>query len=74
MDAVYYYMRNLMSSNPMDSAWENLKTLFDEIRKKVSAEFRYEFKKVLSSLRLAPNKRCYNLLLTCLPMCSIRCW
>ena len=48
MDAVYYYMRNLMSSNPMDSAWENLKTLFDEIRKKVSAEFRFEFKKVLT--------------------------
>lgn len=36
VDAVYYYMRNLMSANPLKSARENLGTLFDEIRKKVS--------------------------------------
>lgn len=38
VDAVYYYMRNLMSSNPIASAKENLLTLFDEIRKKVRRE------------------------------------
>lgn len=35
VDAVYYYMRNLMCPNPITSARENLATLFDEIRKKV---------------------------------------
>ncbi|KAJ8976809.1 hypothetical protein NQ317_012368 [Molorchus minor] len=36
LDAVYYYMRSLMSSNPVPSAKENLISLFDENRKKVS--------------------------------------
>lgn len=36
VDAVYYYMRSLLSSNPIMVARENLLTLFDEIRKKVS--------------------------------------
>lgn len=35
LDAVYYYMRSLMSSNPVPSARENLTALFDENRKKV---------------------------------------
>ncbi|KAG5884605.1 hypothetical protein JTB14_024358 [Gonioctena quinquepunctata] len=34
LDAVYYYMRSLMSSNPVPSARENLNSLFDENRKK----------------------------------------
>lgn len=34
LDAVYYYMRSLMSSNPVMSAKESLISLFDEIRKK----------------------------------------
>ncbi|KAJ8955260.1 hypothetical protein NQ318_000287 [Aromia moschata] len=34
LDAVYYYMRSLMSSNPVPSARENLISLFDENRKK----------------------------------------
>lgn len=35
LDAVYYYMRSLMASNPFHSARESLITLFDENRKKV---------------------------------------
>ncbi|KAH1009281.1 hypothetical protein HUJ04_001658 [Dendroctonus ponderosae] len=34
LDAVYYYMRSLMSSNPVPSARECLVSLFDENRKK----------------------------------------
>ncbi|XP_044271255.1 telomerase-binding protein EST1A isoform X2 [Tribolium madens] len=34
LDAVYYYMRSLMSSNPVPSAREYLISLFDENRKK----------------------------------------
>ncbi|XP_076251691.1 smg6 nonsense mediated mRNA decay factor isoform X1 [Rhynchophorus ferrugineus] len=34
LDAVYYYMRSLMSSNPVPSARESLIALFDENRKK----------------------------------------
>ncbi|XP_023013335.2 uncharacterized protein isoform X1 [Leptinotarsa decemlineata] len=34
LDAVYYYMRSLMSSNPVPSAREKLVTLLDENRKK----------------------------------------
>lgn len=34
LDAVYYYMRSLMSSNPVPSARENLISLFDENSKK----------------------------------------
>ncbi|RZB54405.1 telomerase-binding protein EST1A [Asbolus verrucosus] len=34
LDAVYYYMRSLMSSNPVPSAKEYLISLFDENRKK----------------------------------------
>ncbi|XP_059614016.1 telomerase-binding protein EST1A isoform X2 [Phlebotomus argentipes] len=34
VDAVYYYMRSLMSSNPFKSARESLLALFDETRKK----------------------------------------
>ncbi|XP_076674563.1 uncharacterized protein LOC143372339 isoform X2 [Andrena cerasifolii] len=34
LDAVYYYMRSLMSSNPFHSARESLIALFDENRKK----------------------------------------
>ncbi|XP_049823827.1 uncharacterized protein LOC109600502 isoform X3 [Aethina tumida] len=34
LDAVYFYMRSLMSSNPVPSAKENLEVLFYEIRKK----------------------------------------
>ncbi|XP_046391094.1 telomerase-binding protein EST1A isoform X2 [Ischnura elegans] len=34
LDAVYYYMRSLMASNPFHSARENLLAIFDEIRKK----------------------------------------
>ncbi|GLV32356.1 Smg6 [Carabus blaptoides fortunei] len=34
LDAVYYYMRSLMSSNPVQSAKESLISLFDENRKK----------------------------------------
>ncbi|XP_041977684.1 uncharacterized protein LOC121732012 [Aricia agestis] len=34
LDAVYYYMRSLMSSNPFQSARESLLSLFDENRKK----------------------------------------
>lgn len=33
-DAVYFHMRSLMSSNPIHSAKESLKVLFDEARKK----------------------------------------
>nr|CAI5842084.1 unnamed protein product [Callosobruchus analis] len=36
LDAVYYYMRSLMSSNPVPSARESLISLLDENRKKVS--------------------------------------
>jgi protein SMG6 len=39
LDAVYYYMRSLMSSNPVPSAREYLISLFDENRKKVGFEF-----------------------------------
>lgn len=35
LDAVYYYMRSLMASNPFQSARESLILLFDESRKKV---------------------------------------
>ncbi|GJQ75683.1 hypothetical protein Trydic_g17757 [Trypoxylus dichotomus] len=34
LDAVYYYMRSLMSSNPAPSVRESLHSLFDENRKK----------------------------------------
>ncbi|XP_018574342.1 telomerase-binding protein EST1A isoform X2 [Anoplophora glabripennis] len=34
LDAVYYYMRSLMSSNPVPTARQNLISLFDENRKK----------------------------------------
>lgn len=34
--AVYYYIRSLMASNPIQTAKENLKVLFDEARKSVS--------------------------------------
>ncbi|CRK96809.1 CLUMA_CG010028, isoform B [Clunio marinus] len=34
IDAVYFYMRSLMSSNPFQPAKESLVALFDEIRKK----------------------------------------
>ncbi|XP_063220783.1 telomerase-binding protein EST1A [Bacillus rossius redtenbacheri] len=34
LDAVYYYMRSLMASNPFFSARESLLSLFDESRKK----------------------------------------
>ncbi|CAG4989650.1 unnamed protein product [Parnassius apollo] len=37
LDAVYYYMRSLMSSNPFQSARESLLSLFDENRKKYEA-------------------------------------
>ncbi|XP_047988294.1 telomerase-binding protein EST1A [Leguminivora glycinivorella] len=37
LDAVYYYMRSLMSSNPFASARESLLSLFDENRKKYEA-------------------------------------
>ncbi|XP_072943401.1 uncharacterized protein Smg6 isoform X2 [Epargyreus clarus] len=37
LDAVYYYMRSLMSSNPFQSARESLISLFDENRKKFEA-------------------------------------
>ncbi|XP_052757427.1 uncharacterized protein LOC113517389 isoform X2 [Galleria mellonella] len=37
LDAVYYYMRSLMSSNPFSSARESLISLFDENRKKYEA-------------------------------------
>uniref|UniRef100_A0A146MA06 Telomerase-binding protein EST1A n=3 Tax=Lygus hesperus TaxID=30085 RepID=A0A146MA06_LYGHE len=37
LDAVYYYMRCLMSSNPMHNAREGLITLFDDNRKKFEA-------------------------------------
>lgn len=39
IDAVYFYMRSLMSSNPFQSARESLIALFDETRKKVSTKF-----------------------------------
>jgi protein SMG6 len=39
IDAVYFYMRSLMSSNPFLSAKESLVALFDEIRKKVTNSF-----------------------------------
>lgn len=34
-DAIYYHMRILMFSNPINSAKESMQVLFDEIRKKV---------------------------------------
>lgn len=37
LDAVYYYMRSLMSSNPFQSARESLLPLFEESRKKYEA-------------------------------------
>ncbi|XP_066905795.1 telomerase-binding protein EST1A isoform X2 [Halyomorpha halys] len=37
LDAVYYYMRCLMSSNPISAAKESLISLFDESRKKYEA-------------------------------------
>lgn len=37
LDAVYYYMRCLMSSNPITAARESLISLFDESRKKYEA-------------------------------------
>ncbi|XP_038215820.1 uncharacterized protein LOC119835197 isoform X2 [Zerene cesonia] len=37
LDAVYYYMRSLMSSNPFQSARESLLSLFEENRKKYEA-------------------------------------
>lgn len=36
IDAVYYFMRSIMSSNPVHSAKESLIGIFDENRKKVS--------------------------------------
>lgn len=41
LDAVYYYMRSLMASNPFHSARESLITLFDENRKKVKKLIKY---------------------------------
>lgn len=35
IDAVYFYMRSIMSSNPFQSARESLISLFDDTRKKV---------------------------------------
>lgn len=35
IDAVYFYMRSLMSSNPFESARESLMDLFNETKKKV---------------------------------------
>ncbi|XP_013186546.1 telomerase-binding protein EST1A isoform X2 [Amyelois transitella] len=37
LDAVYYYMRSLMSSNPFSSARESLITVFDENRRRYEA-------------------------------------
>ncbi|XP_048522651.1 uncharacterized protein LOC109539534 isoform X3 [Dendroctonus ponderosae] len=42
LDAVYYYMRSLMSSNPVPSARECLVSLFDENRKKYLQQIYYE--------------------------------
>lgn len=35
LDAVYYYMRSLMASNPFQSAKDSLLSLFEEYRRKV---------------------------------------
>jgi len=37
LDAVYYYMRSLMASNPFQSAKDSLLSLFEEYRRKVSS-------------------------------------
>ncbi|XP_052219123.1 telomerase-binding protein EST1A-like isoform X2 [Dreissena polymorpha] len=59
LDAVYYYMRSLASSNPFLTAREGLMTLFNEARKKaeVSEQKRYEEKKKQESLRQSRNLR-----------------
>ncbi|XP_066253104.1 telomerase-binding protein EST1A isoform X2 [Euwallacea similis] len=42
LDAVYYYMRSLMSSNPVPTAKQDLVSLFDENRKKYLQQIYYE--------------------------------
>lgn len=39
LDAVYYYMRSLMASNPFQSAKDSLLSLFEEYRRKVNQYF-----------------------------------
>lgn len=63
VDAVYYYMRNLMSSNPITSAKENLATLFDEIRKKVRRERECVFGGGINLIRVV-NELLLNLCFT----------
>ncbi|XP_070572544.1 telomerase-binding protein EST1A-like [Ptychodera flava] len=55
LDAVYYYMRSLASSNPFGSARESLMTLFEEARRK--AEHTEKKRKEESSQRNAPAQR-----------------
>ena len=59
MDAVYLYMRSLMASNPFQSARESLVSLFDENRKKVSADVHHlsESFHILSFLQYEQQER-----------------
>lgn len=50
LDAVYYYMRSLMASNPLQSAKESLVSLFDENRKKVRQKLSCVAVKILGSI------------------------
>lgn len=43
LDAVYYYMRSLMASNPFQSAKDSLLSLFEDYRKKVCLTGRFAF-------------------------------
>ncbi|KAJ8915058.1 hypothetical protein NQ315_014313 [Exocentrus adspersus] len=57
LDAVYYYMRSLMSSNPVPSARENLISLFDENRKKYEQGEKKRREERLERLRLQMKQK-----------------
>ncbi|KAL7026979.1 hypothetical protein ACKWTF_005254 [Chironomus riparius] len=58
IDAVYFYMRSLMSSNPFLAAKESLVALFDEIRKKY--EFSQRKREEKTRLRLKEKEHRFD--------------
>uniref|UniRef100_A0A240PNX3 Telomerase-binding protein EST1A n=1 Tax=Anopheles atroparvus TaxID=41427 RepID=A0A240PNX3_ANOAO len=51
IDAVYFYMRSLMSSNPFESARESLMDLFNETKKKYESNQRKREEKLRTRLK-----------------------
>ncbi|XP_055644109.1 telomerase-binding protein EST1A isoform X2 [Toxorhynchites rutilus septentrionalis] len=51
IDAVYFYMRSLMSSNPFESARESLMDLFNETKKKYESSQRKREEKIRARLK-----------------------